>query len=553
MDIRGRSVLLLGGTGLVGTAVARRLLEAAPSRIVVGGLHREEAEETVRELSREPGADDVELVPEWGDVFLPESRRGESRRELLSDEDGRSELLDQIFGRLGEGDYSDSALVSLLERHQPDIIVDGINTATAIAYQDLFASAEELRRTARREGGATTAQVEAHLSTLYLPQLIRHVQLLLEGLRRAGTSVYVKVGTSGTGGMGLNIPFTHSEERPSWTLLAKASIAGAHSLLLYLMARTPDAPTVKEVKPTAAIGWKEITYGTVDRGGEPMARFDSTAPLPLDEALAGGDDDAWQRTDDPVRSVYLDAGENGLFSLGEFEAISSLGMMELVTPEEIAEVVVDEIEGRPTGKEVVASLDAAGIGPSYRGGSMREAALQRMEELERRHDVHSVAFEMLGPPRLSKLLFEAHILGRLHRDVEEASELDETAAAREARELVEADARLRSDILSIGIPILFPDGRRMLRGPELKVRPPDGTDPTDGRWAAQGWVDLRSENWVRWRERCRRFLHRVVDPPGAEVGSRHDLDVRARSGEIRPGVLAAWVFRVEDEGAREKR
>jgi hypothetical protein len=64
-------------------------------------------------------------------------------------------------------------------------------------------------------------------------------------MRRAGTASYLKVGTSGTGGMGLNIPFTHSEERPSRMLLAKSSVAGAHSLLLYLMARTPGAPAVK--------------------------------------------------------------------------------------------------------------------------------------------------------------------------------------------------------------------------------------------------------------------------------------------------------------------
>ena len=38
------------------------------------------------------------------------------------------------------------------------------------------------------------------------------MQTLLEGLKRAGTKAYVKVGTSGTGGMGLNIPYTHSEE-----------------------------------------------------------------------------------------------------------------------------------------------------------------------------------------------------------------------------------------------------------------------------------------------------------------------------------------------------
>ncbi|GAB1431355.1 hypothetical protein MASR2M18_21900 [Ignavibacteria bacterium] len=57
--------------------------------------------------------------------------------------------------------------------------------------------------------------------------------------------------------MGLNIPFTHSEEQPSRVLLAKSAVAGAQTLLLFLMARTPDSPIVKEIKPSAAIAWKE--------------------------------------------------------------------------------------------------------------------------------------------------------------------------------------------------------------------------------------------------------------------------------------------------------
>ena len=67
--------------------------------------------------------------------------------------------------------------------------------------------------------------------------------------------------------MGLNIPYTHSEERPSSVLLSKSAVAGAHTLLLFLMGRTPDAPITKEIKPTAAIAWKRIGYGEV-RSGE---------------------------------------------------------------------------------------------------------------------------------------------------------------------------------------------------------------------------------------------------------------------------------------------
>jgi hypothetical protein len=131
-------------------------------------------------------------------------------------------LLDDLLGELTEEVGKRSALGALLMRRRPAIIVDCVNTATAFAYQNIFDSAA---RCARRvlPDRSTAESVEKHLATLYLPQLIRHVQIALEAMRRAGTGCYMKVGTAGTGGMGLNIPFTHSEERPSRMLLAKAA------------------------------------------------------------------------------------------------------------------------------------------------------------------------------------------------------------------------------------------------------------------------------------------------------------------------------------------
>jgi len=87
--------------------------------------------------------------------------------------------------------------------------------------------------------------------------------------------------------------------------------------------------------------------------------------------------------------------------------------MEFVTPEEIADNVVREILSHPTGKDVVTALDAATMGPTYRAGALRSVALDHMEALEAEAGIRSVAYEMLGPPRLSKLLFEGELLRRL--------------------------------------------------------------------------------------------------------------------------------------------
>jgi hypothetical protein len=119
--------------------------------------------------------------------------------------------------------------------------------------------------------------------------------------------------------------------------------------------------------------------------------------------------------------------------------------------------------------------------------------------------------------------------------------------------LIREDAELRIRILSIGLPILLPDGERVLRGPEVKVAPAPGQRPDDPRLRDNGWVDLRPSNWSRWRERLARMAAEVAESPGADLGSRVDTEPGDRRGQIRPGRLAAWIFRVEDRGERIKR
>jgi hypothetical protein len=531
----------------VGHAVARRLLALSPRRLVLVALYQDEVLATAQSL--EPHRGEAAIESDWGNVFQPMPAAKVDRGTAMTDPALRRLLIDDLVGDLTPAVLERSFLFQLFQRWRPEAVVDCINTATAFAYLDQYQSARGMLAAA--DGGRVgVEQVEQHLLTLTMPQLIRHTQILTEAMRRFQTQAYVKIGTSGTGGMGFNIPYTHSEERPSRMLLTKSALGGAHSLLLFLLGRTPGAPSTIEIKPTAAIAWREIGYGPVRRQGAPIKRVDCPEPLPLEKAFAP-DAAGWRDTGRVVESVYIDVGENGLFARDEFETITALGSMEFITPEEIAEYVVLEIQGRPTGRDIVTALDSATAGPTYRAGTLRGTASERLRALEKTYGVRSVAFEMLGPPRLSKNLFESHVLSRLCPTVRALAQSEPAALARAAESLLGGDVELRSLIISVGLPIII-RGERVYRGVRVIVPP----GPAEAEAAIpRGWVDLREANCATWVARARRMTEwesQKADRP-AGSGSGEDWGAIRGADAIEPARFATWIFKYEDDGERIKR
>jgi NAD(P)-dependent dehydrogenase (short-subunit alcohol dehydrogenase family) len=563
MDITGKTVLVLGGWGLVGSAICRRLIAERPGRIIITSLSESEARDAVAQMQREiPSDAAITLVPWWGNIFGRYDERTRSREELLADPETRRRMIGDIINDLSDDILAHSALHHLLMEYRPHAVVDCINTATAIAYQDIYTSSVNVMK-AFESGEGERESVERLLSTLYVPQLIRHVQILYKGLKDCGASMYVKIGTAGSGGMGLNIPYTHSEERPSRVLLSKSSVAGAQTLLLFLMGRTPDGPIIKEIKPTATIAWKRVEYGEVLRRGRPIPLVDCPPDraVRLNATLKLKEDGIAEPIGENLKAPFIDTGENGIFSRGEFEAISSLQQMEMITPEEIADAVVLELKGGNSGHDVIAALDSSVYGPTYRGGYLRGRAMERLAKLEIESGVPSIAFEMLGPPRLSKLLFEAHILGLVAGSMESVMAGDPTQISAAAEAVVRANRDLRSRIISIGIPILLSDGATLLRGETIKIPPYRGdwelaiTPESLESWASAGWVDLRADNVRRWQERLLRIKEETDaaegnDDTSSRLNYSHDHWEYFQS--MPAGKIVAWIFTVEDEGARMK-
>lgn len=565
MDIKNKTILVLGGWGLVGNSLTRKLVNENPKKIIVTSLKKEEAEEQVTNLKTDyPNMPEDFFIPWWGNIFVRYDFKDIKRFDLLKSKETRQTLMSDTMEEMNQEILHQSTIYKLISEHKPDIIIDSINAATGIAYQDVYTTYRTIKKSIANNPTVDELieQTEKLICIQYIPQLIRHIQLLYASMEKFNTEVYLKIGTSGTGGMGLNIPYTHSEEKPSRVLLSKSAVAGAHTLLLFLMGRTPEGPITKEIKPTAAIAWKKIKFGEITKAGRPIKLVD----IPIEKAvtLEGKfklePDKPFQTTGENLKSIFIDTGENGTFSRGEFETITSQGQMEYVTPEEIAQSTIYELKGGNTGHDIINALDTATMEPTYRAGFLQHRAVEKLKELEVEHNKESVAFELLGPPRLSKLLHEINLLRHASGTMREIVEASSSQLTEKIFNLLKEDDTLRSEIISIGIPILYPDGKSLLRGNIMKIPPYRGEEELDitqeriDRWAKDGWVDLREENVTLWQNRLKELMAEAETIPDDDTSSLHVRNKQYWSNfeKVDIGKVVSWIFIHEEHGLRMK-
>jgi hypothetical protein len=564
------TVLILGGGGMVGVQVAREVArELSPKRLVIAAVSEAEVKSAL-EFLRDQLGDTIDIVGEWGNIFVPEELKSVDRVSIVENREYYDKLFDAVFRR--EVSYQTSALYQLVAKYQPEIVIDSINTATAISYQNEFELAIETKELIDgfrdRVGDIPRDELEPLFATIRklliaqgIPQIARHILLLNETLKNTDVQIYVKVGTTGTGGMGLNIPYTHSEDKPSLTLLAKSAIGFAHTGLLFLMARTPSASDekhsaiVKEVKPGAMIGFRRVEKRHIGVRGESGKAY---LVEPHEEALGAQlqlrDDahyDRFEGRDVPLEVIGADTGENGFFSIGEFQAITFPRQMEYVTPEEVARTVVLEILGASTGRDVLAAIDGAITEPSYRAGVLRDHAIRQMQTLEaqKRGEVPSIAVGHLGPPRLSKLLAEGYLIRQAAgtAKIVEIAAIDAAEMQRRVEDYLAANPAVASTIIRVGTPILRErDGRLTItRGPRISIPAVvAGRSLVDldadriEQYAASGWVDLRLSNFERWQQRLTNAKPGDIERFGSAA-----FDATRYPGEtFEPGDFVGWLF-----------
>jgi hypothetical protein len=483
--IRNSVVLVLGGAGQVGFEIISELLKKNPKKIVICDLKKERVDEAIRQLRPKNGK--TELVGEPGNIFADEIDKDKTLKEMISVKEGIAKTVARTFNPEDE-EIEGAFLYRVILKHKPDIIVDAINTATSLAYQDPY---EQIFSENDDEKWLRIA------ASMPIPQLIRHTRILFNAFRQTHTKIYLKMGTSGTGGLGFTLPYTHGEnEVPSRLLMSKSAVAGAQTMLLWVLARTPMMPVIKEIKVAALIGWRNINQGEFITNSKPIPVYDCPVEnsLPVEAALTKH---VSIKMNQNLQGNWIDTGENGVFTKDMFKAITAMGCMELITPSEIAKVAVSELENKHTGKEIMTAIDRAVLGPTLIGNGMRQVAIDSMNETD---DNYVASIQTLGP-LTAKTLWEAALLKRAYGNIDLIESENESEIQKRVYEIISVEQSTRAKIISVGLPILLPNGE-VLRG-ELMLVPGKNLKAFRKqeieRWIETGWIDLRTSNWVKWK------------------------------------------------------
>ncbi|WP_229403254.1 hypothetical protein [Micromonospora okii] len=503
--------VLVIGAGEIGTAVGEALLRRlAPTHLAV---HTSRPQTLRRRLDhlRSLAGERTELDGSWGDIFSP-AALAQVGVDNLTDEH-RWQLARYYCQPSAQEARPDSShIYQVVQRHRPDVIIDAVTSATSGPRNVLPpASRDELLRAAaagEARTGATTrrAMLDAVLGNP-VPALSRYVANLDAALTDFGVKRYVKVSTSGLGGMGFACPYTHGATSNGFAaeaLLGKIGAAGVLHQLLWNLHHTRGRD-VRLVVPLALVGWEDVRYGAYTSRGHRVTVRDCalvdmpSSPLPDHRVPAA-----------PAQMVVVPAGDNSTYSRAEMALSTALGQFESVTREEVGHVVAEAALGS-TRYDLLTALDGAAMHSSYQAAHIRSSLLRRMRALEQETGCPSVVSGNLGPG-VATDLFELHVLVHAAGSLAAARHGDTDDLASRCASLVASDSYLRQQALSIGLGILLPDGRELhpISEHEARVTSADPVvrSPSGG---ATGYADYRPANIGRW-QRALQAIDRSSDP-----------------------------------------
>jgi HPt (histidine-containing phosphotransfer) domain-containing protein len=236
--------ILIIGAGEVGLATAMRLAKEMPEggQIHLRTLSSDSLQSRLHELQRRcPPA--IATAGSTGDVFfsadLPDESADLARRARV----------DYLLAPTSAATLRRSSIFRLIEAVRPTIIIDTVNAAyvTRAAAASVLDIARDLHGLHESTADGARAAIARCADDIVLgngPAIIaRYIAALELALREFNVDRYVRVSTTGLGGMGFNCPYTHGEASANVgeALAQKLATSGALHQLLWNLHHTSGA------------------------------------------------------------------------------------------------------------------------------------------------------------------------------------------------------------------------------------------------------------------------------------------------------------------------
>ena len=543
--IKGSTILIIGA-GQIGCSACVEILKRKPKNLILHTLTDKESEDSLNWVRSNCQVIETELIPSAGDVLA--AFPGSTKKSIMSEIKYR---FDTFTPELCQS----SPLWKLIEKFRPDMIVDGINTATIVGYgNDLYTTSREiigiLENNELPEAKVINELLRKSLLAEAIPPLVRFIQILHKAMIEFKVKRYVKISTSGLGGMGLNIKYTHGdigEPGCSPRLLGKVAAAGIFNALLWTLSHTPGLD-IKMIIPTALVGWESITSDVqlkIDGVLSAVPLVDCQKPLDLTQANAFSNHRPI-KLNDTLKMAAINSGENGYYGIADMTTITTLGQMGCITKEEVGIAVAESLEGS-TRYDMCTAMDSACLGPSFNAAFERRYILEKMKEMDRKLETRSVAAGNLGPT-VTKHLWELEILRILRASVSNVANSNPDELSAEAEQLVlQTDIALRRQILSLQMPILL-EKSRLLLGESWHIpeeKHPQNIMENIEIWADKGWVDLRSERMKYWQMEFKK-IHKFLGDRSqlSQVMLQRNYRIVTADDDFDPGEVLGLIYSI---------
>ncbi|MFQ6550546.1 hypothetical protein AADZ90_021595 [Aestuariibius sp. 2305UL40-4] len=521
--------LLLIGAGEVGSSTAKHMMNslAECELIHLRTLSETSLKTRLHELQHNRDTS-ISVTGSAGNIFFFDGSIGED-----SAAQSRG-MADYLMMSPTPETLRQSSIYRIIEEVRPTIIVDSVNAAyaTRSAESPFHEIARDLRKIVDSNCEDAAAKLSTGVDDLILgngPVVIaRYIAALGLALQEMDVQRYVRVSTTGLGGMGFNCPYTHGEANAAGVgeaLAQKLTTSGALHQLLWNLHHTSGAD-IALIVPSALIGWEDVQFGPIRSKGGLVPLLDCLAEPPIRPNAT-----CYASAVSPefLQTVYAPAGDSSHYAIEEMALSTSVGQFEALTKEEVARAVSAAAFGDRS-NDLLTFMDKAALGPTYAGAIRRSSLLREMRDMATEKNVVSVASGNFGPA-VSQSLFELHFLlaslGNQGFEKAFATEDTDMLAARVERYVLN-EAAGRSHALSLGHSII-------LKTCTLSPAFPCEARDEDSNGVS---IDLRAENISVWQRRISAAL------PTIDSLSRLSSDqMEVGAGEILAGVFL-------DEGKR---